>query len=156
MSDQAEVSPGITVDKDVRFGKPLIKGTRVEVEFVLARLAGGLTESAIRRQYGVTREGVRAAIGYAAEIIAEERVTGPDGEEGPLELAPGITASSRVRFGKPVLKGTRVDAATVLQHLAAGDSPDVVAEAYNVPREGVLAALGYAHKVVASETVSAF
>lgn len=73
----------------------------------------------------------------------------------PVEIAPGITVDKNVRFGKPVIKGTRVDVATLLQHLAAGDSPEVVAEAYGVPQESVLAALGYAYTIVASETVSA-
>jgi uncharacterized protein (DUF433 family) len=62
----------------------------------------------------------------------------------PVEIAPGITVDKGVRFGKPVIKGARVDVATVLGHLAAGDSVETVMEAYGLSREGVLAAIGYA------------
>ena len=33
-----EIAPGIMVDKNIRFGKPVIKGTRVPVELVLNEL----------------------------------------------------------------------------------------------------------------------
>ena len=34
-----EIVLGITVDREVRFGKPVIKGTRVPVDLVLGKLA---------------------------------------------------------------------------------------------------------------------
>lgn len=36
-----EIAPRIVVDERVRFGKPVIKGTRVLVELVVGKLAGG-------------------------------------------------------------------------------------------------------------------
>jgi uncharacterized protein (DUF433 family) len=60
-----------------------------------------------------------------------------------------------VRFGKPVIKGTRVDVATVLGHLSAGDAVEDVMREYNLTREDVLAALAYAAEIVASEEVRA-
>lgn len=37
-----EIAPRITVDELVRFGRPVIKGTRVPVELVVGKLAGGM------------------------------------------------------------------------------------------------------------------
>lgn len=71
------------------------------------------------------------------------------------EIAPRIVVDKAVRFGKPVIKGTRVDVATVLGHLAAGDAVDDVMREYNLAREDVLAALAYAADIVASEEVGA-
>lgn len=79
---------------------------------------------------------------------------GEEKRKGPVEIAPGITVDRGVRFGKPVIKGTRVDVATLLGVLAAGDSVDEVAEAYQLTREQVLAALAYAAEIVATEEVA--
>ena len=38
-----EITPRIAVDETVRFGKPVIAGTRVPVALVVAKLAGGMT-----------------------------------------------------------------------------------------------------------------
>ena len=38
-----EIAPRISVDERVRFGKPVIAGTRVPVDLVLGKLAGGMT-----------------------------------------------------------------------------------------------------------------
>lgn len=61
-----------------------------------------------------------------------------------MEIFPGITLDPAVRFGKPCLAGTRVDVATVVGALAAGDSMDEVEEAYRLTRAQVLAALRFA------------
>lgn len=75
--------------------------------------------------------------------------------KAPREIAPRITVDDAVRFGKPVIKGTRVDVAAVLGHLAAGDAIDTVMAEYNLAREDVLAALDYAAEIVANEEVRA-
>lgn len=54
-----------------------------------------------------------------------------------------------VRFGKPCISGTRIDVATVVGALAAGDNFDAVEEAYSLTHEQVLAALRYAAHVAA-------
>ena len=72
MSEAREISPGITVDKDVRFGKPVLKGTRVDVTLILGQLAAGATYDEIIDQYGVTRGGILAALNYAAGILGQE------------------------------------------------------------------------------------
>jgi len=71
------------------------------------------------------------------------------------ELAPGIVVDSSVRLGRPVIWGTRVPVEVVVGQLAAGLSPDQVAEEYGITRDDVLAALAYAAKVLAAEQVRA-
>jgi uncharacterized protein (DUF433 family) len=62
------------VDHRIRSGRPLIKGTRVPVETVLGRLAGGMSVREVADEYGVRPKDVRAAIAYAAELVADEKV----------------------------------------------------------------------------------
>lgn len=54
-----------------------------------------------------------------------------------------------VRFGKPCIAGTRVDVATVVADVAAGESFEAVEEAYQLTREQVIAALRYAAHLAA-------
>jgi uncharacterized protein (DUF433 family) len=48
-----------------------------------------------------------------------------------------------------VIKGTRVMVSTILGALAAGDSPDRIAQAYDVTVEDVGAAVSFANELVA-------
>jgi uncharacterized protein (DUF433 family) len=61
-----------------------------------------------------------------------------------MEIFPGISMDPGIRFGKPCLTGTRIDVATVVGALAAGESFESVQDAYVITREQILAALGYA------------
>jgi uncharacterized protein (DUF433 family) len=69
-----EIAPRITVDEKVRFGRPVIQGTRVPVELVVGKLAGGMTIEEVAEEYELMREDVFAALAYAARVIAEEHV----------------------------------------------------------------------------------
>ena len=71
-----EIAPRIVVDPEVRFGRPVIRGTRVPVELVIGKLAGGMTVEEVAEEYGLVREDVLAALGYAASVIATEAVRG--------------------------------------------------------------------------------
>lgn len=71
-----QLAPRIVVDPQVRFGKPVIEGTRVPVELVVAKLAGGMTVDEVVEEYELTPEDVRAALGYAARVLADEEVRG--------------------------------------------------------------------------------
>ncbi len=64
----------IVIGEKIRFGKPIIKGTRITVDEILGALAGGMTFEQIKKEYGVNKDGVVAALKYAAEIVSEERV----------------------------------------------------------------------------------
>ena len=67
--------PHIVVDPAVLSGKPVVKGTRLTVEFVLGLLAQGWSEAEVLRNYpGLTREQILACMGYAQERLSEEKV----------------------------------------------------------------------------------
>ena len=54
------------------------------------------------------------------------------------QVYPGVTMDPSVRFGKPCLAGTRIDVATVVGAIGAGDSVEAVQEAYDLTRDQVL------------------
>lgn len=58
----------ISVDPDIRFGKPCVRGTRITVGDVLGYLAGGMSEDALLRDFPqLTTDDIRACLAYAAE-----------------------------------------------------------------------------------------
>jgi uncharacterized protein (DUF433 family) len=64
-----EINPAILV------GKPVVKGTRLAVDFLLDLVAAGCPEDEILRNYpGLTHKDLLACVAYAAEIIRTERV----------------------------------------------------------------------------------
>jgi uncharacterized protein (DUF433 family) len=67
--------------------------------------------------------------------------------EDSIEVYPGITMDSAIRFGKPCITGTRIDVATVLGRFAAGDKIEEIQEDYQLTRAQVMAALAYATHV---------
>jgi uncharacterized protein (DUF433 family) len=65
----------VTIDPKVLTGKPVIKGTRLAVEFIVDLLAQGWTEAHIEENYpGVTPDDIRACLQYASEVLKSERV----------------------------------------------------------------------------------
>lgn len=64
----------ITVDPAVRFGKPVLAGTRIPVDVVVGKIAGGMTVEMVMQEYGLTREQVLAALQYAAHLVAGEEL----------------------------------------------------------------------------------
>ena len=65
----------ITIDPEVLVGKPIIKETRISVEFVLDLLGRGWTIEQILREYDhLTREDIQACLAYASEMMKSERV----------------------------------------------------------------------------------
>jgi uncharacterized protein (DUF433 family) len=69
-----KIANGIEVKKEVRFGKPVIEGTRVPVETIIAKLAGGMDIQRIMSEYDLTHEQVLDALEYAANILANEKI----------------------------------------------------------------------------------
>ena len=64
----------ITVQPNVRIGKPVIAGTRVPVDLIVGKIAGGMTTEEVMQEYDLTREQVQAALKYAAYLVAEEEL----------------------------------------------------------------------------------
>ena len=64
-----KLAPGITIDQNVRFGKPVIVGTRVPVDLVVGKIAGGETITKVAREYDLTKKQI-----YAADVVSSEDV----------------------------------------------------------------------------------
>ena len=65
----------IVVDPAILCGKPVIRGTRLAVEFIVGLLAQGWSLEQVLENYpGVTREDVQACLEYAHELLQSERV----------------------------------------------------------------------------------
>jgi uncharacterized protein (DUF433 family) len=69
-----EIAPHIVVDPSVRFGRPVIRGSRVPVDVVVAQMGAGLSAEQVAEEYGITRDDVLAALAYAATVLASEQV----------------------------------------------------------------------------------
>jgi uncharacterized protein (DUF433 family) len=69
-----EIAPRISVQDKIRFGKPVIAGTRIPVELVLGKLAGGMAYEEVMAEYEITREDILAALDYAAKTLAKEEI----------------------------------------------------------------------------------
>jgi uncharacterized protein (DUF433 family) len=60
-------------DPKVLVGKPVVKGTRLAVTFILQLLAAGWTEQQILESYpALSTEALRAIFAFAAECLLEE------------------------------------------------------------------------------------
>lgn len=66
-------SDRITIDPQVLAGKPIIRGTRLAVEFIVELLGEGWSYDEVLRNYPqLTAEDVQAALGYASDRLKEE------------------------------------------------------------------------------------
>lgn len=93
-----EIAERITIDPAVMVGKPVIKGTRMPVELVLAKLAANPDLDEFFLDYPeLTVDDIKAVLAYASTLVASRRKTRPSGEEDqargldlldPLELLP--------------------------------------------------------------------
>jgi uncharacterized protein (DUF433 family) len=61
-----EITPGIVVDPAVRFGSPVIQGTRIPVALVLEKLAGRMTPAMLTQEYDLAAKEIQAALHFAA------------------------------------------------------------------------------------------
>jgi len=113
----------IEINAQVMMGKPVIKGTRITVEMILRKLSEGASEGDLLAAYpSLTREDVRAAIGYAADLLGNgydlRQVGGPSGSrrhelermiaarfpaEGKEQrVATALRVLETLRFGIPI------------------------------------------------------
>jgi len=63
-----EIFPGVSVDPDIRFGKPCITGTRVDVATVVGAVAAVESAESVAEEYGLGADQVRAALRYVAHL----------------------------------------------------------------------------------------
>lgn len=62
----------ITTDSSVMVGKPVIKGTRLTVEYILRLLSRGMTVEEIVQEYsGLTEEDIRACLLFATKALED-------------------------------------------------------------------------------------
>ena len=65
----------IEINPNIMFGKPVIKGTRITVEHILRKLAGGMTvEEIITDHPHLKKEDILAAQEFAADYLADEEI----------------------------------------------------------------------------------
>ncbi len=65
----------ITVNPNILVGKPVVRGTRLAVEYIIDLLAAGWTVDEILENYpGLKAEDVRACLAYAGEALRLEKV----------------------------------------------------------------------------------
>jgi uncharacterized protein (DUF433 family) len=65
----------IVSDPAIMMGKPVVVGTRITVELILEKLAAGETvEQLLEAHPRLTREGIHAALAFAAEVLKSDIV----------------------------------------------------------------------------------
>lgn len=65
----------IEINPDIMFGKPVIRGTRITVEHILRKLAGGMTpEEILEYQPHLKLEDILVAQEFAADYLAQEEI----------------------------------------------------------------------------------
>lgn len=62
----------ITRDPAILLGKPCIKGTRIPVELIVRKIAAGESDMDLLRGYpNLTKEGIQAALAFAADAVQD-------------------------------------------------------------------------------------
>jgi uncharacterized protein (DUF433 family) len=63
----------VTSDPQVLAGKPIVRGTRLAVDFILGLFASGWTQDQVLQNYpALTPEALKAVFAYAADVLHEE------------------------------------------------------------------------------------
>jgi uncharacterized protein (DUF433 family) len=79
-------------DPNVMIGKPVIAGTRITVELILEKMAAGETvEQLLEDHPRLTREGIQAALAFAAVILRRMWLTRLPGEAREILVGDGGT-----------------------------------------------------------------
>lgn len=77
-----ELLSRITIDSNICFGKPCIRGHRIWVSLILDFLASGMTIQEIISEYpGLEKEDIYACIAYGAEMARERYIEVPQWAE---------------------------------------------------------------------------
>ena len=74
-TDREGLRARITVDPAILAGKPIIRGMRISVEQIVLDVAAGVPQEELLAEYpGIEPEDIQAALQYAADLVAAERV----------------------------------------------------------------------------------
>jgi len=78
MTTREEILKRISIDPNVSFGKPCIRGTRIWVSLIVENLAEGVSESELLEAYPqLVPQDIRAALSFAAEMTRERVIPIP-------------------------------------------------------------------------------
>lgn len=84
MTKREELLKRITVNPNVCFGKPCIRGTRIWVSLIVDNLAEGISEAELLAAYPqLEPDDIRAALAYAAELTRERIIPIAVGTDKP-------------------------------------------------------------------------
>ena len=73
----------IASDSEILRGKPIVKGTRLSVEFLVERLADGWTEAEIMESYpNITKDSINAIYAYVYEVLKDSMIYSIDRKGG--------------------------------------------------------------------------
>ena len=76
--DRTQLLSRITIDPNICFGKPCIRGHRIWVSLVLDLLAGGASSRDVLEDYpGLEEEDILACLAYGAEMSRDRYVDIP-------------------------------------------------------------------------------
>jgi len=65
----------IVIDPNILVGKPVIKGTRLAVEFIIELMAQGWSEEDILKSYPkITSDDLHACLNYASKLLQSEKI----------------------------------------------------------------------------------
>ena len=108
----------ITVDPKVLAGKPVIRGTRIAVEFVVDLLGRGWTTEQILHEYDhLTSEDIQACLSYASDVLKSEPAHSRSAGE-PLGLGGTLLGRHRRPGSNAAIAGCSIG--------AGGDMTDVL------------------------------
>jgi uncharacterized protein (DUF433 family) len=76
--DKTQLLARITIDPNICFGKPCIRGHRIWVSLILDLLAGGASVQELLDEYpGLVEEDIRACLAYGADMSRDRFVDIP-------------------------------------------------------------------------------
>ncbi len=76
-NEPVDYADRIIVDKEIRFGKPIVKGTRISVSDILGYMAAGDSEADILAEFPqLTSADIRACLAFAADRDRYTRIAG--------------------------------------------------------------------------------
>ncbi len=68
-------STRIVLDPSILAGKPVVRGTRLSVDFIIGLMADGWTEADILANYpGLSHDDIAACLAYARDALRSEKI----------------------------------------------------------------------------------